>query len=770
MSSSDLIAGRYRIISQLGEGGMGVVYRAWDNEHDVPVVVKMPKADKLSDQDFIERFNREIKAMAGLAHPHIVPIVGNGQDEDGRPYVAMRFLPGGSLSDRRRRGPDKKPLPTHPSLLHHWLPAIAEALDFVHRSGVIHRDVKPDNIFFDARWNAFLGDFGIAKVVETGGAVEKDMTMTATGMAVGTHAYMSPEVFSNRPVAASDQYSLAITVYELLAGTRPFTGESSHIIAEHLTMPVPPLKDKQPQLPARLCEAVHRALSKKPEDRFETCGEFAAALLKVVPVPSVKDGVTRVMCPACHAMLDLDEKVAGKSGKCRNCSAPVTVSTDLEAVWLHSENLAQPTRTNGEADPAVAPFCSMAGPEPLTSDGDTGRSRTRAIGPAGLKTEAEQDKNVCEARALLGNRKYREALAVLSGVDASNETPEVQRLRDQAREMCDRVSHLASQIYEAKQSRIYQGLGEILSEYSAKAEMSEEAEALLHELKLRTSELMGLLALRQADDYRRRMEVLIGRTFCCGFGLWAAVSLGLEGSVFRYMFMWSLAFLWTAGKSLPYQVLMFCACFIGVSYVGDAGSRNISWLGFVVPWVIGIMGRGQVVVDDFSFRDRLADEVDKAVDTVSSAIDALTIFSECSATEQQFDLSAQAAAEVDERVQQLVKEFDCASDAREWLFVGGFVIIIIMFVSGVWFLATWGIVILVVAVIASVLWIVAVRDDKLIRRACVRFREVFPPGTNAHTVAMRSLENMNSDERALKLRETLARTMPTPSADADLSE
>jgi serine/threonine protein kinase len=356
MSSPDLIAGRYRIISQLGEGGMGVVYRAWDNEHDVPVVVKMPKADKLSDQDFIERFNREIKAMAGLAHPHIVPIVGNGQDEDGRPYVAMRFLPGGSLSDRRRRGPDKKPLPNHPSLLHHWLPAIAEALDFVHRSGVIHRDVKPDNIFFDARWNAFLGDFGVAKVVEAGGAVEKDATMTATGMAVGTHAYMAPEVFSNKPVAASDQYSLAITIYELLAGVRPFTGESSHIIAEHLTMPVPPLKDRQPQLPSNLCEAVRRALSKKPEERFETCGEFAAAVLKGVPVPSVKDGVTRVICPACHAMLDLDEKVAGKSGKCRKCGAPVKVSTDLEAVWLHSENPAQPTRTNGRASETPGTF------------------------------------------------------------------------------------------------------------------------------------------------------------------------------------------------------------------------------------------------------------------------------------------------------------------------------------------------------------------------------------------------------------------------------
>jgi len=347
MPSFDLIAGRYRIISQLGEGGMGVVYRAWDNDRDVPVVVKMPKADKLADPDFIERFNREIKAMAGLAHPHIVPIVGHGQNEDGRPYVAMRFLPGGSLSDRRRRGQDNKPVPGHPSLLHHWLPAIAEALDFVHRSGVIHRDVKPDNIFFDARWNAFLGDFGIAKVLESGGAVQKDATMTKTGMPVGTYAYLAPEVLGNRAVAASDQYSLAIAVYEMLAGVRPFSGNLEELFVGHLTQLVPSLQDKNPKLPAQLCEAVHKGLSKKPEERFATCAQFAAAVLEEISAPPTKDGVTRVVCPACRIMLDLDEKVAGRSGRCRKCSTPVWVSADLEAVWLLDEN---PTATHQRAE------------------------------------------------------------------------------------------------------------------------------------------------------------------------------------------------------------------------------------------------------------------------------------------------------------------------------------------------------------------------------------------------------------------------------------
>ena len=337
MSSPDLIAGRYRIISQLGEGGMGVAYRAWDNERDVPVVVKMPKADKESDSDFIERFNREIKAMAGMTHPHIVPVVGFGQDIDGRPYVAMRFLPGGSLSDRRRRGPDKQTLPSHPSLLHQWLPSISDALDVVHRAGLVHRDVKPDNIFFDARWNAFLGDFGVAKVVNAVAAFPKDETITKTGIAVGTYAYMAPEVWSNKPVAASDQYSLAVAVYEMLAGMRPFTGEFGELARGHIIDPPPPLLEKQPHLPSRLCEAVHRALAKKPEDRFGTCVDFAAAVLEGVPAPLRREGVTRVMCPACRVM----------------CSTSVKVAADLESVWLLGES--QAAAGQGDHKPPKTP-------------------------------------------------------------------------------------------------------------------------------------------------------------------------------------------------------------------------------------------------------------------------------------------------------------------------------------------------------------------------------------------------------------------------------
>lgn len=158
------IAGRYRIISRLGAGGMGTAYRAWDEQDGVPVVIKIPKKVYLEDPKFAERFQREIRLLRGLVHPHIVPIVDEGEYED-LPFVVMRFLPGGSLSNRRLRDERGKVRPNPPGMLLLWLPAVAEALDAIHAGGVVHRDVKPANIFFDAGWGAFVGDFGIAKII-----------------------------------------------------------------------------------------------------------------------------------------------------------------------------------------------------------------------------------------------------------------------------------------------------------------------------------------------------------------------------------------------------------------------------------------------------------------------------------------------------------------------------------------------------------------------------------------------------------------------------
>jgi len=350
-----LIGYRYRIISQLGAGGMGVVYRAWDTTGNVPVVIKMPKPEVLKDQDTVRRFAREIRAMASLAHPHIVPIVDDGIDA-GTPFGVIRFLPGGSLSNRRLRegGASKgKALANKPSTLHLWLPAIAGALDFVHSRGVVHRDVKPDNIFFDAFWGAFLGDFGIAKVIEDSAAIQREETLTGTGMMIGTQAYMAPELFipKSKPDGRADQYALAVIVYELLCGERPFTGESSHIMVEHCTMPAPRIDQRQSGLPASLCEAVHRGLEKRPENRFESCTEFAMAVLQGVPEPMVEPGVARLLCPGCSNILKVGESARGRQGKCPKCSTELDVAQDLGALWLTDENKnAADSRQDGSWD------------------------------------------------------------------------------------------------------------------------------------------------------------------------------------------------------------------------------------------------------------------------------------------------------------------------------------------------------------------------------------------------------------------------------------
>jgi hypothetical protein len=334
------IVGRYRIMSKLGEGGMGVAYRAWNEHVGRPVVIKCPKKSFLEDPGFGERFLREIRLLQGLSHPHIVPIIDVGQHE-GLPFVVLRFLPGGSLSDRRLRDADRKPRPNPAGMLHLWLPAIADALDHVHANGVVHRDVKPGNIFFDAFWGAFLGDFGIAKIVDESDSFDKEYTLTATHMGIGTQEYMGPEQFKpkERIDGKADQYALAVMVYEMLAGVRPFTGATVHLIVEVLEHPVPSIASYRRDLPASLVEAVHRGLAKTPAERFPNCRAFAAAVLWNVPPLEHESDVARLLCPnsKCGNIIKLSTEAAGREGKCRQCRGRMMVAEDLGALWMLEE-------------------------------------------------------------------------------------------------------------------------------------------------------------------------------------------------------------------------------------------------------------------------------------------------------------------------------------------------------------------------------------------------------------------------------------------------
>lgn len=337
-----IIHGRYRVLSELAAGGMGITYRAWDSSLTVPVVIKMPRPTGSGSEGerlrLIRRFANEIAVMSGLPHAHIVPITASGE-HDGLPFAVMRFLPGGSLNDRRPKGNSPKARRMAPSALWRWLPGVADALDYIHGRGVVHRDVKPSNIFFDGLWKAFLGDFGIAKNLGESLVLRSGEALTTMGSGIGTLEYMAPELLrpNLHPTGRSDQYSLGIVVYEILSGGRPFTGDVHNILVEHATLPPPTLAHLR--LPSSLTEAIERALDKNPEQRFATCTSFVDQALRDVPRPLREEGVVRLLCPGCKSVLKLSPTTGGKRGKCPECAAPVETAEGCVALWLQSEAL-----------------------------------------------------------------------------------------------------------------------------------------------------------------------------------------------------------------------------------------------------------------------------------------------------------------------------------------------------------------------------------------------------------------------------------------------
>lgn len=270
--------GRYTIARRIGEGGMGTVYRAWDANLQTDVIIKVPKRSMLDDPEFRGRFQREIRSLVRLSHPNIVKIQDVGEF-DRLPFCVMQFLSGGDLKSRCTRTLDGLPQPMPVDSLTTWLPGVADALDFIHKKSFVHRDVKPPNILFDANGNAYLSDFGVAKVVAEKAPTE--VSLTGTGMVLGTPEYMSPEmVLGDKFDGRADQYALAVTVYETLAGFPPLTGPTPSAILVKQTTDVPlPLCDVTSTVSRSLSDAVMKALAKKPDERFPDCRSFAQAVL-----------------------------------------------------------------------------------------------------------------------------------------------------------------------------------------------------------------------------------------------------------------------------------------------------------------------------------------------------------------------------------------------------------------------------------------------------------------------------------------------------------
>jgi serine/threonine protein kinase/Tfp pilus assembly protein PilF len=264
-----LLESRFVLERELGRGGMATVYLARETKHERQVAIKVLRPE-VSAAFGAERFLREIGIAARLSHPHLVPLIDSGE-ADGFLYYISAFVPGGSLRDRMAR---EGKLPLMDVL--RIADEVGAGLDFAHRAGFVHRDVKPENILF-ADGHALLADFGIARAF--GG--EGTPGMTEPGMAVGTPAYMSPEQAAGETHldTRSDIYSLACVLFEMLAGTPPFVGRSAReTMAKHITQRPPRLRVQRPETPAAVEEAILRALEKDPARRFTTVTEFLSAM------------------------------------------------------------------------------------------------------------------------------------------------------------------------------------------------------------------------------------------------------------------------------------------------------------------------------------------------------------------------------------------------------------------------------------------------------------------------------------------------------------
>src|SRR5688572_2475313 len=254
---SDTTLGDYEIFGELGRGGMAAVYLGHDLALDRKVAIKTMLPELIAKEGMVARFKREAQTAAALSHPHIIQIFTVKETKE-LCFFVMKFIEGRSLESVIH---DKGKVPLE--MAHTILTQVGSALDYAHRKKVVHRDIKPANIMIDEDGWAIVTDFGIAKVQEA-------QNLTATGTAIGTPHYMSPEQFHNKAVTgASDQYSLGVLAYEMLAGKKPFDGGTyAEIITQHLFEAPPDLTTIQADVPQHVSDVVKKMMAKDPADRF----------------------------------------------------------------------------------------------------------------------------------------------------------------------------------------------------------------------------------------------------------------------------------------------------------------------------------------------------------------------------------------------------------------------------------------------------------------------------------------------------------------------
>ncbi len=381
------LRGSYAIERELGRGGMATVFLAQDLKHKRPVALKV-LLPELAASLGAERFHREIEIAARLQHPHILTVLDSGEVA-GQLWFTMPYVEGQSLRDRLRRD---QQLPVEDAL--RITREAAAALDYAHEHGVVHRDIKPENILLTKRGEVLVADFGIARALGAGDS------LTQTGLAMGTPAYMSPEQAAGGAVdGRSDIYSLGCVLYEMLAGEAPYTGPTPQaIVAKRFVDPVPSVRRVRPTVPEAADLALQRALARVPADRFSSAYEFAQALQQIATTPTAMPTVATPL-PTPTASATGAPGVAPARGGRRMPVAAITLGLGfvlgLGVLFAWRRSHAGPAEAAGPKVLAVLPFENLGdSSEAYFADGVTDEVRSKLSQLPGMEVIARGSSNL----------------------------------------------------------------------------------------------------------------------------------------------------------------------------------------------------------------------------------------------------------------------------------------------------------------------------------------------------------------------------------------
>ncbi len=370
--------GRYKLGELLGSGGMASVYKGYDPTHKREVAIKVLNAADQSP-DFVKRFRREVNVLKSLRHPHIVEFYDFGEQDDLM-YMVQELLPGPTLADRiRRLGRRRVPDADVPVII----AQLADALDFAHARGIIHRDVKPGNIMYNAARQVVLTDFGIARSPK-----DAMRTITGPGVVMGTPGYVAPEqaISSATLTSACDIYALGVVLFELATGQLPFQADTAmNVVLKHLYEEPPPLSSLRPDLPPLMDEVVQRALRKEPEQRYASAGELARALQAAWPgaAPSAKSA-TR---PARATADDSAHQTPARTPRTASASPPATAKKERERPATPKSGSKARSSTRAKAgDDNAKPGATKH--TPGTSVATSARATPKSKSPAGAESPA----------------------------------------------------------------------------------------------------------------------------------------------------------------------------------------------------------------------------------------------------------------------------------------------------------------------------------------------------------------------------------------------